>query len=340
MANDTWFAVLSAAVALVGLGCLYAAFFLTEPEERRAQETLEKWWIIVDDTGHALRARLRQLAHAASKILLTVLSIVFGSTLLSLRAFWAAACLSLAAVIVSADNGSPLVVSRGAALGFALILIALAVLPPPDVPRRLLLFGCGLAFIAAVTLVLSLLLYAAIRHGYDGALNVGVEVLFGGPALLFGTLLHLFWVAFLRWAMREFDGFQSTSRTLLVVVLIGLILYLTVVIPPLLGATLIFSAIDNPDHVLWFVLPILALLRGGALATLAAWPVGIYLAAVALLLVFRVTWPLFPRVLYAAQRHRIVQNHVMLAKVGVALLVASGVQPLLVLARVLTAYIP
>jgi hypothetical protein len=189
----------------------------------------------------------------------------------------------------------------------------------------------------AITLIL---FWATVRQGFTGALDVLIEVAFSIPVVAFGTILHLFWVAFLRWSVREFGQFQSERRAILVFVLVLLVLYLTIVLPPLLGEYFGYKILERPQEHLWMFLPMIALVKGGALAALSAWPLRVYLFIVAVFVIFRSVWPVVPRTLYGIQRYKIAQNNTILAKVGIALLIASGVQPLLVFANFVSAHIP
>lgn len=81
----------SAASSLLGLACLFAAYFLTEPEESHAQATLEKWWIVLDDSGSAFRKRLTRLAAVSGELTVRAIDAAFGPRTLSLRAAWSAA---------------------------------------------------------------------------------------------------------------------------------------------------------------------------------------------------------------------------------------------------------
>lgn len=310
-ARDAWFLLLTTSVALSGLALLGASFLRTEAEEKDAQAMVEGWWITVDDASSDAAVRLRQLANAANRALLHVLDLVFGPRLVSLRAGWAAGFLALAAVLACADAKSPLLLSRGAILGLAVVLCGFAVLPPTDAPSRLLVFGCSLSFLAAFCAFTFMLFWAAIRHGSTGALDVLVEVAFASPVVAFGTILHLFWVGFLRWSVREFEKFESDRRAVLVFVLVLMVLYLTVVLPPLLGEFLGSRISERPREHLWMLLPMIALVKGGALAALAAWPLRLYLFIVAIFVAFRVVWPVVPRTLYGIQRHKVVQNNAM-----------------------------
>lgn len=328
--------ILSVVVALSGMTCLYLAFFLYETEERQAQDVLERWWIVLDDTSAATAAKVRKLANAASMLLLRLINTVFGPRLISLRSIWAASWLSLATVVISADI---IEVGRLARFGVALILVAIAILPPHNAPVRLLAFGCITAVLAALASVSATFVYAVISRGAKSVVNLAVEMLFGLPAAIFGIFLTLFWVAFLRWSTREFKSFESTARAATIVVLIVMLLYITIVIPPLVGANLGYWSVEYPERILWAFLPTFGLLRLGAITLIAAWPIGVYLANVVLLVAFRLTWPIVPRLLYAAQRHRILQNKQFLAKLGIAMLLASGIGPIVTLARTLSPYL-
>lgn len=94
--------VLFAKVAgvLAGLLLLYVAAFLTESEEHTLQNSLETWWIRLDDQRARNVSRqtvfLRSIAGLASRGMDTVL----GDRLLSLRAIAVSTCWSIASLFV------------------------------------------------------------------------------------------------------------------------------------------------------------------------------------------------------------------------------------------------
>jgi hypothetical protein len=183
MYTDVIASVLTVLAGLGGMASLYLAFFLYEPEQQAAQATLEKWWVVLDDAGIAVASKIRNLANAATRLLLSLIEVVFGPRLFSFRALWAAACLSIASVLISAGvDGQPLF-SQSATLAIAAGFAACAILPPPTAPARMVAFGCANALLAALSVLVASILLALISRGRFGV-DLFAELLFAIPRVL------------------------------------------------------------------------------------------------------------------------------------------------------------
>lgn len=83
-----------------GLALLYMAGFLYEDTEGRLQNRLEEWWIRLDDLHHLALARHVAFMRVVGEWSDLVLNRIFGTALLSGRAFTVSAGLSLASVFL------------------------------------------------------------------------------------------------------------------------------------------------------------------------------------------------------------------------------------------------
>jgi len=335
------FSVLSVTCAAGGIACYFIAFFLTEPEERLAQDALERWWVVLDDVSGKTRVRVQSLARISSAGALRAINAVFGDKAISPIALWASTCLSLSVLLLAAairdatERDAPwdVNITVAAALAYA----ALLYFPSRRVSSKIVAIGCVMlalltCFIAAIAMI-----YAATNHE---ALSLLIQLALGAPQLLYGILVYLFWAGFLRWAITRFRAFDDIGRVVLVAALATSALAATVTLPERIGAHLLMTALAHRSQILWRFPAGWALLAGSVLAITAAWPVAAYLVNVLLFIAQRVLWPVLPRLVYAAQRHRVVQNRAMLVKVGTGLLVASSAQPFVVIVRRLAALLP
>jgi hypothetical protein len=92
--------VLRAVTTAAGGVLCYAALFLYETEEEAIQNTLEAWWISIDDVARVAVSRHEAFVRTAAILANTMLTKLFGRRLISMRAVGASACLSLCSLTV------------------------------------------------------------------------------------------------------------------------------------------------------------------------------------------------------------------------------------------------
>lgn len=336
-------AMLSGLSAAAGVMCLYFAFLLTEPEERLAQETLEKWWVVMDDLGNATSRRAVLLAVAASRLLLRAIDVVFPGRVVSFRGVWTASCFSITILVFGAVirqvGSEPAGEGHSLAIYYALFFLAFGFFPLEKAPRGVQACGCAVLALTIGGFAAATIAYSAVTGGLLNAVPAVVDLVVATPAIFVGIALHLFWAAFLRWSIIQYRVFENWARTLLITAVACAVLGISVFGPKLAAARLLLWTIQHRDHIIIQMVATFGLVGASLIAVTAAWPLAAYFIAVALHLLLRATSSLVPRFLYAAQRHKIISNHTLLATVGVALLIASGIAPLAKIAQLLAAHV-
>src|ERR1051325_4875364 len=318
----------SALLAFLGLACLYFAYFLYESEEERVQRRLEIWWINLGDTGQSVSRRLARLATATSAKLDDVLLLVFGPTLMSLRALWPAAFLAhggmliVAGIAAALDDSTdvPLAVSMGiAAVGTVILLVGLV--PMRFKSPAVIRVGCTVTVV--IWLLLAGLLFVVVPSGVEVR-----EALFGWAgitsAVACGAFLYLGLVIFIRGGIRRTRTFEKLGSVVMTLLIEIAVISGLVFIPNWLFHRINIMKPPETRSEQWLVL--MLLLEGIArIAIAVSW---IFCANLAILMLYtthRILWPLFPRLVYTAQRHRLIEKRSLLGKAGVLLLLASGI---------------
>jgi hypothetical protein len=151
-----------------------------------------------------------------------------------------------------------------------------------------------------------------------------------------GVFFTLALTAMFRWGARELSS-ATTSRRLLTVLIaqaITVICLFGIQILAFINNWPIFRTNTVQAHSA-IIMSTLAtsIYCFSMLSIVGSWPVVVYIVSLSLLVVHRILWPFLSRPLYAIQRHHIFENRNTLAVIGVILLIASGLPPLVFIGR-------
>jgi hypothetical protein len=300
-------------VTLITLACIPLGFvliilsvFLYDSEEKRIQDTLEGWWITLDDQGNTWAERTALLTRSVAKTFHAWLNELFGRSTVSMRALIACLSFSLSSILL-------LSFSFGLFTWFKPITVPI---PPMRVIAHL--FGGGLLFFVATRR----------RHDcrHDAILSIVFAMVLGGTTAFYagtsgrtvglyaglavGVACNYVVLALAR-QLASFGSYRGYGLVFLMFALLNAAVFLSLLIGPMLAMnTGAFGGITA--DVLGF----------GSISNFFSGVVAVSFMLLALIASLpRATWPLLSRPLYALQRFRVLQKRKTLFSAGSGLII-------------------
>jgi len=285
---------------ILGTLCVFS-LFLYEDEQGRLQNTLERWWIRLDDRKTAAMSRHTLFAQQVARSSSLAMDRVFGPGLITWRALVMSSLLSWG-VYTSLDGF--LIPQHNSPVPTVLFLFGVAVVCVRFGHEGMVLWWAALVIIAWTS---AEAIYTNVRYnlGMQKALRDILE------RLAAGTLSFLFDVATIA-ATRRFLRWCSDSESLLkIVAVLGLSATLAIgaVVAPLVLSAARPHGIEIPMNV-----GIALLNAGDAVVCMGVFGFGL------LTLAHRAAWPLVGRLAYGLQRLGVAPRNKIAATIGLTLL--------------------
>jgi hypothetical protein len=291
-------------VVCAGAGCVLIGWsiFLYESEEHQISDTLEEWWITLDDIAQHSVSRSVRIVNKISHTITMWLDFTFGRRLFSFRAVVVSWCFSLSAFQLMACafiiRKAPIDWAEAIPAAFGGIGCLFAAISErfPDL-RYLVTVGAGIA-------LLLLMLGVTFDRSVTNAVDTGTSVAFGCAA---GVLADFSVIVVSRYLARRGANARSVGWPILAAFAGGLLAAAIFVLP---------------------MLPIWMLRAWWALALYIFALTNLYSAIVAAsftfmaitLILHRLLWPILNRPLYAIQRFRLFEQRKVLFGAGATLL--------------------
>jgi hypothetical protein len=288
---------------VVGVLAYYVAFFMYEDDEGRWQNRIDKLWVTVDDkarlTGSKTSAFFSQIAAVVSQAFNRVL----GRRLFSLRFVGTSTCYSFAGVFLSTfflstlySRGDP--VRRHILLFGGLIFLVLAILPSLFPYRWFVRLSLLPLFIVTIGPIFELIQ----THGMPGKLQAFLA------ALMLSLVSDVLVLVLVRFTVRWVSAKVTIARTAFAILIQICAVYFIVLVPMGIPAALPTEFRDS--------IVLRALAGMGSLNIFTGLASATFVLTLVFVLLHRLLWPTFGRLLYPLARYQVVRNHKIMAAVG------------------------
>jgi hypothetical protein len=313
-----------------GLLLIYVAIFLYEDEQGKIQNTLEDWWVKIDDLKRGALSRHTIFMQETARITNYGFNQLFGKKLVSLQALAVSACFSIASLglaglymIYESENlfsswlSLPFANEPLVALLWLLMFLGIALIPSRWPSLSGLVLG--------VSALSSILFFALFWHNLEPNVFEYSSYCFG---IVLGIASDMLFIALtrklLRWSLME-----KFSRILTVILLNCLLSF--VLIKGFYRFSFSvgqvynfdFSTLGNLMHIIDFAF----LFAAGTNFFTVLFALAIVILALIMLL-HRTFWPMLSRPIYALAKLGIIHRPKLLGTIGLALLgLATGIAP-------------
>jgi hypothetical protein len=309
----TWVGRIAAAV--IGLLLIYVAFFLSEDEEGRLENSLEHLWRRIEEAQSLALSLQAAFLQQVARTSTLMLDSVFGARLLSWRAISVSGCLSLASVVLVGTLGVALISAEGigndagpflVGIAAALVLIGLALLPALSSRTQFAAVPVVAFPLATIVLVV--------------ALAGDTDRFYILPSIALGIPSDFLFIAIGRRLLTLIQ--RSADLIKLIALLIATLALPAIVFLLPLTEVIMRGSTQPPEQGisprLLTVVGIWSLSNG-----ISAFICFIFAALVTLALLHRLIWPLLRRPAMAAHRHGLLKQRKLLWTIGVGLIAVS-----------------
>jgi hypothetical protein len=284
-------------LAAVGGLLLYLAAFLYEPENERFQKTLEVLWVRIDDTQRGALSWSVAFTQAAAQLTSASLDRVFGPGIFSLQAIGVSLCYSYASFLLLILYFDRSIILDRSPVYDEIILIIYVVLGtlPAIIAKWPGLIKLWFGFVLASLLLLDLFEYRfVLGDSWEDVYERLLTSWWFYAGMTIGMLCNIFFMVFLRKALRWSAALTSAPKLILVVLGICLSIFVFFVGPLLYERNLSLSDIYDDEYLftIWVaVTSNLLIALTGMLFLIFAFGI----------LVHRIFWPTLNRSVYALQ---------------------------------------
>jgi len=247
---NTFIVILKIIIALIGLLCLYFAFFAYETEQGKIQNKLEEWWVKIDDTKEITNTSLIKFLRRIS--LFTTISInkIFGEKIFSFQSAWVSVfylngVITIYFAFSSIILDSPFGTIKAVIISvFGMVMIILAALPLFIKSKKWIKWGCiSIILVTLFSIIILIVTYSEIWIPYGNLVMKLEDTLVSGLiAYSVCTFLCMSLIGFFRWSIQKFLDFNSIKK-IIISILLQIIFASTLVYIP----TLIYGGYV-PNH--------------------------------------------------------------------------------------------
>jgi hypothetical protein len=298
-----------------GLALLYMRFCLYETEEGALQDAIALLWLQVVEVSESTKSRLNKLLRETARISAILLDLVFGPTILSVKAALVATSLSISSAGLLLGT-----LWEFDAVPFWTGLLGLAVALAPAVISRPWTFWIPAAFIAVIAISTSLEVVSSTDVNFLGLTSLAAAEGMGGAAVV-ALVIDFFWLGIVRWgvdATSNRNGLLLQSTMIITCSLLGVGSF--ILLPPTIEGV---NDWWNDALNSWSISTMMICLGASRLYVALASLTQLIVLLVAL--VHWVIWPVLSRLVYAAERYKFFKERKLFGTCGTALIVhASG----------------
>jgi hypothetical protein len=321
--------ILHAGAGIIGIVCLFLAFFLHEDEEGNLRNRLEELWIRTDDLQTRFLSRQAAFLRTSSQIALNMIDRVFGVSLISARRIRALVILSIASSLLSfpllaiVDDVRNVGFKFGSymfgwgmfGLGLSGLLLGLLGLLPGFTSSKV---ADRVATFVAISVVA-----AAVIFGYFAKMSLWETPLI----LICGGLIDILFIHFLRWVLARIIDSDSAIRMgigLIATLAAGLVLnypfflFSDEVAGLAIGEAMSGAFGDPVAHETFMEKHVMDAALIFATNTFDAACSFLIVGTIGICLAHRLFWPLLSRPLYAVQRRGVLTNSKLLSAIGIS----------------------
>ncbi len=306
--------ILKSFFLLIGLMCLYLAFFSFEYEQIKIQNKLEEWWIKIDDKKEIFNVRLTKFLKWVSQLTTIVINKYFGNKIFSFQSAWVAffyiqGFSNIAFIILHIFEHIPnemyYTILIPGFLYIFLTMLPLIIRNKNWIKWGFILLIAYYVFLLTLTYVLfnGALLHLQSLHFVD--LFEMVLICFFG--YLFGTVLCMSLIGFFRWIIRLISNSQSIKQLIIYLTFLIIVTIITVGSPIFIGEKLLAISEENMvitfNNYLFIELVIMSNLNIASL-----FPVLLLIILLVIIPINRVFWFFVSRPFYTLAQYKILAN--------------------------------